>query len=176
MIIKPSTENIALTIIFLTLIVAFSFLLGFLGFWIAIIIFWCFSLPFIIRTTVLYLTTIEFSKDGCDLKFWFIKKHFKWNELKTIRIEDLRACFPPERNYDKCLIFSKKDSVRPYTFLTPMNRTVLFGGFFNTFYVHFLRKGENYKKGYNFFAVDEEEMLAKLKEWGVEPEFRVYNY
>ena len=175
MIIKPNAENIVLTIISLSSIAAFSFVLGVLEAWIAIIIFWSLALPFIIRTTVLYLTAMEFNKDGCVLTFLFFKKKHKWDELKTIRVEDLRACFPPEKLYDRCIVFSKK-MVRPYTFLTPMNRSILFGGFFNTFYVHFLRKGERYKKGYNFFAVDEEEILAKLKEWGVEPEYRVYNY
>ena len=116
-------------------------------------------------------------KNGCTIQLGFYKKIYKWTDLKTIRVEDLRDALLNDYasgGYDRCIVFSTKPNLKPFVHITP-NRRRTFTTFYKTFAVYFIKPDQKSTPNY-LWACDEEEMLAKLKEWGIEPEFRVYNY
>ncbi len=130
-----------------------------------------------IQTTA---ATLTMDKNGCTIRLWFYKKAYKWEDLKTIRVEDLRDALLNDYvsgGYDRCIVFSTKSKLRPFLYATP-NRQRTFATFYKTFAVYFINNDASHKRRTDNFlwACDEEELLAKLKEWGVEPEYRVYNY
>ena len=133
------------------------------------------------KALLVYGTTLTMDANGCTLEFLWIRKKHLWSDLKTIRVEDLRAAIyatPDSSGYEKCIVFSTKTRIKPFIYATPHFRYDLFGTHFKTFVVYFVKYNKEGKRNDSgaLWACDEEEMLAKLKEWGVEPEFRVYNY
>ena len=122
--------------------------------------------------------TIIMDEKGCTVKFLFYKKTHKWEELKTIRIEDLSLTRDVGRVFSKCIVFSTKSKLRPFKYQSPYSRYEVYGNVFNTFAVYFIKYKPNGKRADDgiLWACDEEEMLAKIKEWGVEPEIRVNNH
>ena len=134
------------------------------------------------KALLVYGMTLTMDENGCTLDFLWIRKKYLWSDLKTIRVEDLREALyatPDSSGYEKCIVFSTKARIKPFIYATPHFRyDFLFRIHFKTFVVYFVKYDKEGKRCHSdaLWACEEEEMLTKLKEWGIEPEFRVYNY
>lgn len=106
-------------------------------------------------------------EEGCTVCFWKYRKKYKWEELRTKRIEKHnipsmfkgRSCYP----YLEDVILSPKIIHKPkimraegYSIFHP----------FTCIFLHFTPKTES--KLIRYYEVDEEEFLYKMAQWGIE--------
>ena len=186
MVFKPSKESV-LYIIILFSSCSISFIIIGLYYsnkrnlWWGILVLCVFFAICAFKLLMIYGSTLTMDENGCTLDFLWIRKKYLWSDLKTIRVEDLRATIYATHDssgYEKCIVFSTKARIKPFIYATPNFRYDFFGTHFKTFFVYFVKYNKDGKRNDNgtLWSCEEEEMLAKLKEWGIEPEFRVYNY
>lgn len=136
---------------------------------------------FFFRLCVCYGRTLIMDEMGCTIRFLKIEKKYQWDELKIKRIEDFN--FDSER-YESGVVFFKHPIRKP-TWYGAMNYCFWVHPF-SFFFVYFkkppkaLPEGKRYGKimdshltwepteTFSVYAVDEEEFLTQMKEWGVE--------
>lgn len=132
------------------------------------------SLLLIFRYWIVFGRTIIMDKDGCTISFWGISKKYKWDELKTKRIENyshrLRTRHQP---YTKGAIFSPKHVRNPLK-LMPIEYSVFhlvpsirfFGYIFVFFDPHFAGPAVQP----DIYEVEEAEFRKCMAEWNVDIE------
>ena len=123
-------------------------------------------------------TSFILDENGCTVKFLFITKKYKWSDLKTVRVEDLRP--PAEKGcaFDECIIFSTKENLPYFAHIRAFKNFNSVNFKMNTFAVYFIKyneKGKQMGTWFSCWSCHKEDMLTKLGDWGVEPSFRLYN-
>ena len=127
MVFKPN-ENLVLAIIlgyiFTFVFLTFMMILALISngeFWWLYILLYGLFLIVSLKMFQTYGSSLRMDENGCSLEFLWIKKKYRWCDLKTIRVEDLRATFDMSC-YEKCIVFSTKQKVRPFVHVSPFKR------------------------------------------------------
>ncbi|MDO4337448.1 MAG: hypothetical protein Q4C91_05075 [Eubacteriales bacterium] len=142
---------------------------------------WClvygFCIFLIINDWIIVGRTLIMDERGCTVCFLWLKKEYRWEELKVKRIEDYRKCRgrrgqPP---YKGGAVFSRRDNIhRPAR--KDLVNYLLFHPIIviTTFFVYFELEPEVKKKGgftgAGIYEVDEKVFRENMKKWGVELE------
>ncbi len=144
-----------------------------------------FSILFIVFLVILccfafrdYAIRLKLEENGCTIKYLFITKKYKWSDLKTIRIEDLRSPLDKGYAFDKCIIFSSKENLKHFSNIRAFRHYRSINLKMDTFAVYFTKyneKGKQLGNSIPCWSCHEEKMLTKFNEWGIEPTFRLYN-
>lgn len=174
MIIKPNIEKIVdiivLFIVYVLLVIAtvdleISLLVSVFGIW-------GIYLLFVLRFWLESCRTLIMDEEGCTVKFLFIKKKYRWDELKVKRIEKYMHRYGYKSlPYNGSAVFSKKKIRKPKR-MDPADYSMLVHPF-SFFYVRFhsekpLQKWTVYASP--DYEVDEDEFRELMKKWNVELE------
>lgn len=130
-------------------------LLGFIVFW-------------ILRFCISVGRTLIFDENGCTVKFLWFSKSFKWEELKTKKIVDLKDALGYRQPYTAGAMFSIRH-VRLPGWLA-LSDYCVFVHPFEFIFVNFDTE-HNYKKWdppFEFYIVNEDEFMTHMEDWGVE--------
>ena len=166
-VVKPSKETFAITLVAISLCVV-----GLIPLYRVsnslILCFFMLLFLLLLVTLSLYIEarTLVMDKDGCTVKFLCFKKTYKWQELKTVRVESFDGCFQDKTSYIKGVIFSPKANLRPFRWVKPLSN--IWRNHFDFFFVYFRTIKEENSVGIRYYEVDEAEFMEKLAEWGVE--------
>ncbi|MBQ7645936.1 MAG: hypothetical protein IJS94_01580 [Clostridia bacterium] len=112
-----------------------------------------------------------FSKEGCTVQFWFYKRHYNWEELKTKQLLTVARVSLVSQNKTSVFLFSKK-KIKKTKFLKVMTAHD-FGSVFHPLSFIFLNTvpeeitDEKLKKEFAIYPVREVEFRKKLASWGV---------
>ncbi|MDO4337444.1 MAG: hypothetical protein Q4C91_05055 [Eubacteriales bacterium] len=137
---------------------------------------YAFCILLMINYWIMVGRTLIMDERGCTVCFLWLKKEYRWEELKVKRIEDYSKCMGSKGpHYKGGAVFSLRDNIhRPawkhlgdYLALHPIK--VL-----TSFFVYFEMKPGVKKKegdtGYGYYEVDEKVFRENMKKWGVELE------
>lgn len=105
----------------------------------------------------IYDKTIIMDKSGVTICFLFYKKSYSWNDVKMIKIVNLKRCYEFGRLFHRCAYFSFKRSNK----LKSINPSIY--GCFHPFSFCFIYL----EKGARIYEFDEQLFKSKLNEWGI---------
>lgn len=109
--------------------------------------------------------TFILDEEGCTVRFWKLKKTYKWPEFQTKQIETKGNYLSRDLPYDTVIVFYKKRTRKP-RWVQPYNWCALHP--FSYIFIHF--KSESKDGWFRIYEADKELLLGKLEEWGVQLE------
>ena len=171
MTIKPTKGCIAYSAIYWILaggfFAFFYFALGNLPFGIAVAA--VILLP-AIRWSIAACRTLVMDKNGCVVKLLFFKKTYKWEDLKTIQLENYQSSFWPEATpYESAVVFSRRKDFRKRARLMPLTYASVCLNPFSFFWVYF-KPSEELKKSLplpKIYEVEAEAFMKQMTEWSI---------
>ena len=170
MIIKPHKSPVAIFCII------FVFCIGVCFFYAIVCDSYSFSLVFVV-SGILYslfalrvafgeFRTLEINKYGCEIKFLFYKRLYKWEELKTVKIQSfIHTMYGRTSMRMKGIVFSTRTD---FKFPENVSDSLYLDLHLNPFcFFIVLFKSQN-KNNKPLYEVEEEPFMKLLEEYGVE--------
>lgn len=109
---------------------------------------------------------LTLSENGCEIRFLWYKRFYCWEDFQEKKIEDYQNSFGHLSPYEGGIVLSSKKYRRSLRF-DPAYYGMLRP--FTFVYIYFRPKILPNPNPYPMvFAVDEEEILTKFKEWGID--------
>lgn len=129
--------------------------------------------PFLLllRNWIVTGKTIIMRKEHCTVRFLWVSRTYKWNELKTKRIENFSGSIGQRQPYITGVIFSTAYIRNPFR-LMPVEYNMFSmsagGSIYGYFFVFFDPHLENRSIQPPIYEVEEEEFRNLMKEWNVD--------
>ena len=112
-----------------------------------------------------YDKTIIMDISGITVHFLFYKKSYSWDDVKTIRIVNLKRCYEFGRFFHRCAYFSFKKNIK-FRLINPSTYGNLHP--FSFGFIYFKKSEE--KLSTQIYEIDEQLFISKLDEWGIKIE------